>query len=96
VSARDDHQVLAAVEDVLPARGVVALGRAITAVLNELDDLRQRTGVVHRIEALRTRARLAEADADRLARLLREKHPTTGQIDNALQLHLDALKARVA
>ena len=65
-------------------------------MLDEIDRLRTSTGAVHRIEALRTRARTAEADADRLARILRDFTRTPGQIDNVLQLHLDSLAARVA
>ncbi len=96
MSARDDHQVLAAVEGLVSARGLNGLARAITSILDECDDLRTRTGAQKVIDRHHERARTAEADADRMARTLRElRTPHTVTISNVLDLHLVAVKARL-
>ncbi|MDO8391025.1 MAG: hypothetical protein Q7V57_11090 [Actinomycetota bacterium] len=98
MSARADYPVLAATADLLPARPCERYGPELRAVLEEIDGLRSRTGVVSRIEALRARAQVAEADADRLARALAlcTGMATRPMVRSALELHVAAIRERVA
>lgn len=94
MSARDDHHLVAGVADLLCAGGRRdRYGLALNAVLDELDQARTQSGAVGRIEALRLRARTAEAAADQLARHLRtlDRTPPSAGV---LALYVESLKAR--
>lgn len=88
MSARDDFPVIAAMADLLPAERA---GVEAAAMFAELDALRAGRGFTVRIEALRARAREAEALVTVLYRACRPQSSVAAR-EAALDAYADWLR----